>query len=91
MSEDLKALLDDSQETELMEFIEEYNKSEDIKKVSMVTTNMRSKIQSIRLFCAKKLTDIANLLGVFRIEDEIIPFITDLILNYEDDDFRINY
>ena len=82
---DLKALLDDSQETELMEFIEEYNKSEDIKKVSMVTTNMRSKIQSIRLFCAKKLTDIANLLGVFRIEDEIIPFITDLILNYEDD------
>ena len=85
MSEDLKALLDDSQETELMEFIEEYNKSEDIKKVSMVTTNMRSKIQSIRLFCAKKLTDIANLLGVFRIEDEIIPFITDLILNYEDD------
>ena len=85
MSEDLKALLDDSQETQLMEFIEEYNKSEDIKKVSMVTTNMRSKIQSIRLFCAKKLTDIANLLGFFRIEDEIIPFITDLILNYEDD------
>lgn len=31
MSEDLKALLDDSQETELMEFIEEYNKSEDKK------------------------------------------------------------
>ena len=85
MSEDLKALLDDSQETQLMEFIEEYNKSEDIKKVSMVTTNMRSKIQSIRLFCAKKFTDLANLLGVSRIEDEIIPFLTDLILNYEDD------
>jgi len=85
MSEDLKALLDDSQETQLMEFIEEYNKSDDIKKVSMVTTNMRSKIQSIRLFCAKKFTDLANLLGVSRIEDEIIPFITDLILNYEDD------
>jgi serine/threonine-protein phosphatase 2A regulatory subunit A len=51
----------------------------------MVTTNMRSKIQSIRLFCAKKLTDLGNLLGISRIEDEIIPFITDLILNYEDD------
>ena len=85
MSEDLQALLDDSEETQLMEFIDEYNKSDDIKKVSMVTTNMRSKIQSIRLFCAKKLTDLGNLLGISRIEDEIIPFITDLILNYEDD------
>ena len=85
MSEDLQALLDDSEETQLIEFIDEYNKSDDIKKVSMVSTNMRSKIQSIRLFCAKKLTDLGNLLGISRIEDEIIPFITDLILNYEDD------
>ena len=85
MSEDLKDLMDDSEETQLLEFIDEYNKSEDIKKVSMITTNMRSKIQSIRVFCAKKFTDLANLLGVSRIEDEIIPFITDLILNYEDD------
>jgi len=85
MSEDLQALLDDSEETQLLEFIEEYNKSDDIKKVSMVSTNMRSKVQSIRLFCAKKLTDLGNLLGTSRIEDEIIPFITDLILNYEDD------
>lgn len=85
MSEDLQALLDDSEEAQLLEFIDEYNKSEDIKKVSMVSTNMRSKIQSIRLFCAKKLTNLGNLLGISRIEDEIIPFITDLILNYEDD------
>ena len=85
MSDDLQALLDDSEETQLIEFIQEFNKSEDIKKVSMVTTNMRSKVQSIRLFCSKKLTDLGNLLGVSRIEDEIIPFITDLILNYEDD------
>ena len=85
MSEDLQALLDDSEPKQLLEFIEEYNKSEDIKKVSMVTTNMRSKIQSIRVFCAKKLTDLGNLLGFARIEEEIIPFITDLILNYEDD------
>ena len=85
MSEDLQALLDDSEDTQLMEFTDEYNKSDDIKKVSMVTTNMRSKLQSIRLFCAKKLTDLGKLLGISRIEDEIIPFITDLILNYEDD------
>ena len=85
MSEDLQALLDDSEETQLMEFIDEYNKSEDIKKVSMVTSNMRSKLQSIRKFCAQKLTDLGKLLGISRIEDEIIPFITDLILNYEDD------
>ena len=85
MSEDLQALLDDSEETQLIEFIEEYNKSEDIKKVSMVTTNMRSKVQSIRVFCAKKFSDLGKLLGPARIEDEIIPFITDLILNYEDD------
>ena len=58
MSEDLQALLDDSEDTQLMEFTDEYNKSDDIKKVSMVTTNMRSKLQGIRLFCAKKLTDL---------------------------------
>ena len=67
MSEDLQALLDDSEETQLLEFIEEYNKSDDIKKVSMVSTNMRSKVQSIRLFCAKKLTDLGNLLGLLQI------------------------
>ena len=32
MSEDLQALLDDSEDTQLTEFIDEYNKSEDIKK-----------------------------------------------------------
>ena len=85
MSEDLQALLDDSEDTQLMEFTDEYNKSDDIKKVSMVTTNMRSKLQGIRLFCAQRLTDLGKLLGFSRIEDEIIPFITDLILNYEDD------
>ena len=85
MSEDLQDLLDDSEDAQLMEFIDEYNKSDDIKKVSMITTNMRSKLQKIRLFCAKKLTDLGKLLGISRIEDEIIPFITDLILNYEDD------
>ena len=85
MSEDLQALLDDSEDTQLTEFIDEYNKSEDIKKVSMVSSNMRSKLQSIRKFCAQKLTDLGKLLGIPRIEDEIIPFITDLILNYEDD------
>ena len=85
MSGDLQDLLDDSEDAQLMEFIDEYNKSDDIKKVSMITTNMRSKLQKIRLFCAKKLTDLGKLLGISRIEDEIIPFITDLILNYEDD------
>ena len=33
MSEDLQALLDDIEETQLIEFIDEYNKSDDIKKV----------------------------------------------------------
>ena len=82
---DLTMLLDDTEESQLTEFVDEYNKSEDIKKVSMISTNLRSKIQPIRLFCSKKLTDLGNLLGTQRIEDEIIPFITDLILNYEDD------
>ena len=85
MSEDLQALMDDSEETQLLDFIEEYNKSEDIKKVSMVSTNMKSKVQPIRVFCSKQLTDIGKLLGISRIEDEIIPFITDLILNFEND------
>ena len=51
----------------------------------MVGKNKNKKNLSVMLFCAKKLSDLGNLLGVTRIEDEIIPFITDLILNYEDD------
>ena len=53
MSEDLQALLDDSEETQLMEFIDEYSKSDDIKKVSMVTTNMRSKYNQLDYFVQK--------------------------------------
>ena len=59
-----------------------YYISDDFKKASLIIESLKFENQPIRLFCAKKLTDLDNILGVVRIEDELIPFITDLILNF---------
>ena len=78
-------VLDDPEQSLLLSFVEEYYKSSDFKKASLITESLKSDNQPIRLFCAKRLTDLGNILGLVRIEDELIPFITDLILNFEVD------
>ena len=77
--------LEDTEQSFLIGFVEEYYKSDDFKKASFIIESLKSENQPIRLFCAKRLTDLGNTLGVARIEDELIPFITDLILNFEND------
>ena len=69
----------------LIGFVEEYYKSDNFKKASLIIDSLKSDNQPIRLFCSKRLTDLGNILGIERIEDELIPFITDLILNFEND------
>ncbi len=77
---------DDSDEVQLIPFTKEYMESNKIKKVSLIIDSLKSKNELIRLFCSKKLTEIGEILGAKRIEDELIPFITDLILNYEENE-----
>ena len=77
--------IEDTEQSFLISFVEEYYKSDDFKKASLVIESLKSDYQPIRLFCAKRLTDLGNILGIVRIEDELIPFITDLILNFEND------
>ena len=77
--------IEDTEQSFLISFVEEYYKSDDFKKASLIIESLKSDNQPIRLFCAKRLTDLGNILGVIRIEDELIPFITDLILNFEND------
>ena len=77
--------IEDTEQSFLIAFVEEYYKSDDFKKASLVIESLKSDYQPIRLFCAKRLTDLGNILGIVRIEDELIPFITDLILNFEND------
>ena len=76
----------DTDQTQLISFTEEYQKSQPIKKVSLIINSLKIKNQLIRLFCASKLTEIGIILGNKRIEDELIPFITDLILNFEENE-----
>ena len=76
----------DTDQTQLVSFTEEYQKSQPIKKVSLIINSLKIKNQLIRLFCASKLTEIGIILGNKRIEDELIPFITDLILNFEENE-----
>ena len=77
--------IEDTEQAFLIDFVEEYYKSDDFKKASLIIESLKSDNQPIRLFCAKRLTDLGNILGIIRIEDELIPFITDLILNIETD------
>ena len=76
----------DQEEGEVLLFSQEYTSSDDVKKVSLVIEMLKSKSFPIRMFCAKKITDLGNLLGTSRIEEELIPYITDLILNFEDNE-----
>ena len=78
-------VIDDSDQGLLLGFVEEYYKSNEFKKASLIIDSLKSDIQPIRLFCAKRLTELGKILGIHRIEDELIPFITDLILNFEED------
>ena len=78
-------VIDDSDQWLLLGFVEEYYKSNEFKKASLIIDSLKSDIQPIRLFCAKRLTELGKILGIHRIEDELIPFITDLILNFEED------
>ena len=77
--------IEDTEQAFLIGFVEEYYKSDNFKKASLIIDSLKSDNQPIRVFCAKKLTDLGNILGIIRIEDELIPFITDLILNFEND------
>ena len=77
--------IEDTEQAFLIDFVEEYYKSDDFKKASLIIESLKSDNQPTRLFCAKRLTDLGNILGIIRIEDELIPFITDLILNFETD------
>ena len=77
--------IDDTEQAFLIGFVEEYYKSDNFKKASLIIESLKSDNQPIRLFCSKRLTDLGNILGIVRIEDELIPFITDLILNFEND------
>ena len=77
--------IDDTEQAFLIGFVEEYYKSDNFKKASLIIESLKNDNQPIRLFCAKRLTDLGNILGIVRIEDELIPFITDLILNFEND------
>jgi len=78
-------VIDDSDQGLYLGFVEEYYKSNEFKKASLIIDSLKSDIQQIRLFCAKRLTELGKILGVQRIEEELIPFITDLILNFEED------
>ena len=77
--------IEDTDQAFLIGFVEEYYKSDNFKKASLIIDSLKSDNQPIRLFCSKRLTDLGNILGIERIEDELIPFITDLILNFEND------
>ena len=57
----------DTDQTQLISFTEEYQKSQPIKKVSLIINSLKIKNQLIRLFCATKLTEIGIILGNKRI------------------------
>lgn len=73
-------------EAAIKAFEKEYSDSIDLKKVSLLIDQLKDKNAAIRLHCSTKLTELGKILGPNRIEEELIPFITDLILNFEDNE-----
>lgn len=78
--------IEDTDQSQLIAFSNDYNTANKVKKVSLVINSLKLKNKDIRAFCANKLTEIGEILGKKRIEDELIPFITDLILNFEENE-----
>lgn len=70
----------------LKEFEEEINSLDNIGKISLLVDQLKNQNFNIRLYCVKNITSAAELLGPERTEDELIPLLIDLIINFEEND-----
>ena len=60
-------IIDDTDQGLLLGFVEEYYKSNEFKKASLIIDSLKSDIQPIRLFCAKRLSELGKILGIHQL------------------------
>ncbi len=53
---------------------------------SILIEELKNENHNVRLFCVRKVTTIAEILGGTRTEEELIPFLIDLIINFEENE-----
>ena len=59
---------------------------DEVSKMSILIDELKNENNNVRLFCVKHLTNIAEVLGKERTEEELIPLLIDLIINFETED-----
>lgn len=67
-------------------FKEEFNTSDENTKSTLVLDQLKHENRNIRYFCVNNLTTVAELLGPVRTEEELLSFILDYIINFEDNE-----
>jgi len=59
---------------------------DEVSKMSILIDELKNENNNVRLYCVKHLTNIAEVLGKERTEEELIPLLIDLIINFETED-----
>jgi len=59
---------------------------DEVSKMSILIDELKNENNNVRLFCVTHLTNIAEVLGKERTEEELIPLLIDLIINFETED-----
>lgn len=57
-----------------------------ISMTSLLIEELKNENHNVRLFCVKKSTAVAEILGGTRTEEEFIPFLIELIINFEENE-----
>lgn len=57
-----------------------------ISMTSLIIEELKNENHNIRLYCVKRLCNVAEILGDIRTEEELIPFLIELIINFEDNE-----
>lgn len=57
-----------------------------ISMTSLLIEELKNENHNVRLFCVKKATVVAEILGGNRTEEELIPYLIELIINFEENE-----
>lgn len=84
---EMKNIPEDEEKKEVIDqFEQEISSLNKLDKISIFIERLKNTNYNIRLYCVKQLVLVAELLGPQRTEEELIPLLLDVIMNFEDND-----
>jgi serine/threonine-protein phosphatase 2A regulatory subunit A len=84
---EMKNISEEEEKTAVLnQFEQEISSLNKLEKIAIFIERLKNNNYNIRLYCVKQLVSVAELLGPQRTEEELIPLLLDLIINFEDND-----